>query len=175
MLSRFGKDRPRFLSPMTMQSSFCCALWQVQRMICLILSFQIGSHLLGLKLLNSLVTSGSSSFPSRANILVKNNAMRGQHQASYQEDNTQLLSGIRLLEKIQGLILYPYKLQYPVSSIQSSFSRISIDLNLNRSGLPAMLNTNLYTLGFGLTSCRLIKLSLKRICDPRFNMIRALF
>ena len=170
MLSRFGKDR---LSPMTMQSSFCCALWQVQRMICLILSFQIGSHLLGLKLLNSLVTSGSSSKP--ANILVKNNAMRGQHQASYQEDNTQLLSGIRLLEKIQGLILYPYKLQYPVSSIQSSFSRISMDLNLNRSGLPAMLNTNLYTLGFGLTSCRLIKLSLKRICDPRFNMIRALF
>ena len=124
-------------------------------MISVILSFQIGSNLLGLGL---------------AIIVVKKSAMK----VWYQEEVGELFTGIRVLSQIQALILYPYKMQYPVSSIQSCFSLIFVDLNLNRAGLGAMLNTNLYSLGFGLSSCRLIKLSLKRICDPRFNMIRAL-
>ena len=130
-------------------------------MICLILSFQIGSNLLGLHI---------KSGVGLGLCLVKKSAMN----LWYQSEDRELLSGIRLLLKIQGLIL-PYKLQYPVSSIQSSFSLIFVHLNLNRAGLAAILNTNLYTLGFGLTNCRFMKLSLKRICDPRFNMIRALF
>lgn len=135
----------------------------VQRMISRILSFLIGSNLLGLKLVSGLGSIGI--------ILVKKSAMK----LWYQEEVRQFFTGIRLLLKIQGLILYPYILQYPVSSIQSSFSLIFVHLNLNRAGLGAMLNTNLYTLGFGLTRDRSLTLSLKRICDPRFNMIRALF
>ena len=137
-------------------------------MISLILAFQIGSHLLGTHLLKA---------PSRVSglhlvsIFIQKSAMKLWH---LQEDR-ELLAVLRILQlQIQAVIVYPYKLQYPVSSIQSCFSLIFVDLNLNRAGLGAMFHTNLYTLGFGLTSCRLIKLSLKRICDPRFNMIRAL-
>ena len=146
---------------------------QVQRMICLILSFQIGSNLLGLENghLFRIMTSGLGL----GIILLKKSAIKPTESISQGYTSRELLSGIRLLLKIQGRLLYPYKLQYAVSSIESSFSLIFVHLNLNRAGLAAMLNTNLYTLGFGLTSCRLIKLSLKRICDPRFNMIRALF
>lgn len=57
---------------------------------------------------------------------------------------------------------------------QSSFSTLILHLNDMRPGLTPIVSTNLYTFGFGLTSSRIL-LSLKRICDPRFNMIRALF
>ena len=72
-------------------------------------------------------------------------------------------------------------MQYGVSSIQSSFSLMIADRNNWQTqlfSLGPILNTNLYTLGFGLTSCPLIKLnklSLERICDPLTIMIRALF
>jgi hypothetical protein len=108
-------------------------------------------------------------------ILLKKSAIKPAGGISQGYTSRELLSGVRLLLKIQGRLLYPYKLQYAVSSIESSFSLALVHLNLNRAGLPAMLNTNLYTLGFGLTSCRLVGLSLKRICGPRFNMIKALF
>ena len=59
------------------------------------------------------------------------------------------------------------------SEIQSSFSFTAINHHVNRCTL-LISNTNLYTLGFGLTSCPRfgIKLSLKRISDSRINMIR---
>ena len=148
---------------------------QVQRMICLILSFQIGSNLLGLENAAYKLFRQMTSGLGLGIILLKKSAIKPTESISQGYTSRELLSGIRLLLKIQGRLLYPYKLQYAVSSIESSFSLIFVHLNLNRAGLAAMLNTNLYTLGFGLTSCRLIKLSVKRICDPRFNMIRALF
>ena len=107
----------------------------------------------------------------------------------YLKQDRELNSRIRLLFKIQGVIqgvcvcMKSILMQYGVSSIQSSFSlthaayRNKID-QTQLFSLGPILNTNLYTLGFGLTSCPLIKLnklSLERICDPLTIMIRALF
>ena len=142
------------------------SLSRFKRLVCLILSFQIGSNLLGQALarLSSRRQSNRLSLKSAINLCY------------LQRNHTkQLLSGIRVLLKIQALLIHRVPLQYAVSCIESCFSLIYLDLDLNRAGLAAMLKTNLYTLGFGLTSCRLIKLWVKRICDPRFNMIRALF
>jgi hypothetical protein len=84
-----------------------------------------------------------------------------------------LSSGSRLL--FQMLHLYSFKYWTPGPSMsQSCFSTRFLHLNDMRPGLPPIVNTNLYTSGFGLTSSRIL-VSLKRICDPRFNMIRALF
>ena len=129
-----------------------------------ILSFQIGSNLVALDL---------------ARLSLKKSAMN----LWYVKQDRELNSRIRLLFKIQGVsnCMKSILMQYGVSSIQSSFSLIMADRNNWQTqlfSLRAILNTNLYTLGFGLTSCPLIKLnklSLERICDPLTIMIRALF
>ena len=133
----------------------------------LILSFQIGSNLVALHL------------SLRPPLSLKKSAMN----LWYVKQDRELNSRIRLLFKIQGVsnCMKSILMQYGVSSIQSSFSLIMADRNNWQTqlfSLRAILNTNLYTLGFGLTSCPLIKLnklSLERICDPLTIMIRALF
>ena len=127
----------------------------------LILSFQIGSILVALDL-------ASSS--------LKKSAMN----LSYLKQDTELNSGIRLFKVIQRVCCV-HLMQHGVSSIQSSFSLMMADRNNWQTqlfSLGPILNTNLYTLGFRLTSCpaiKLNKLSLERICDPLTIMIRALF
>ena len=130
----------------------------------LILSFQIGSNLVALDL---------------ARLSLKKSAMN----LWYLKQDRELNSRIRLLFKIQGVsnCMKSILMQYGVSSIQSSFSLMMADRNNWQTqlfSLRAILNTNLYTLGFGLTSCPLIKLnklSLERISDGLTIMIRALF
>ena len=136
----------------------------------LILSFQIGSNLVALHLSLRTGRSPSTSSKSAMNLW-------------YVKQDRELNSRIRLLFKIQGVsnCMKSILMQYGVSSIQSSFSLMMADRNNWQTqlfSLRAILNTNLYTLGFGLTSCPLIKLnklSLERICDPLTIMIRALF
>jgi hypothetical protein len=130
------------------------------------LSFQIGSNLVALE---------------KATVSLKKSLIH----LWYLKQDRELNSRIRLLFKIQGVsnCMKSILMQYGVSSIQSSFSlmmaayRNKID-QTQLFSLGPILNTNLYTLGFGLTSCPLIKLnklSLERICDPLTIMIRALF
>jgi hypothetical protein len=127
----------------------------------LILSFQIGSNLVALDL---------------PPLSLKKSAMN----LWYLKQDRELNSRIRLLFKIQGVsnCMKSILMQYGVSSIQSSFSLMMADRNNWQTqlfSLGPILNTNLYTLGFGLTSFKLNKLSLERICDPLTIMIRALF
>ena len=129
-----------------------------------ILSFQIGSNLVALDL---------------ARLSLKKSAMN----LWYLKQDRELNSRIRLLFKIQGVsnCMKSILMQYGVSSIQSSFSLMMADRNNCQTqlfSLGPILNTNLYTLGFGLSSCPLIKLnklSLERISDGLTIMIRALF
>ena len=126
----------------------------------LILSFQIGSNLVALDL---------------PPLSLKKSAMN----LWYLKQDRELNSRIRLLFKIQGVsnCMKSILMLLGVSSIQSSFSLMMADRNNWQTqlfSLGPILNTNLYTLGFGLTSCPLIKLnklSLERICDPLTIMI----
>ena len=137
----------------------------------LILSFQIGSNLVALDLV--------VLAPEVYTKTLKKSAMN----LWYLKQDRELNSRIRLLFKIQGVsnCMKSIHQQYGVSSIQSSFSLMMASLSNWQTqlfSLGPILNTNLYTLGFGLTSCPLIKLnklSLERICDPLTIMIRALF
>jgi hypothetical protein len=61
-----------------------------------------------------------------------------------------------------------------VSSVQSRGCLSLLHTNNNRAGLSPIGLMNLYTWAFGLTSCR-ISICLKRICDPTLNTIRGLF
>lgn len=130
----------------------------------LILAFEIGSNLVALDL------PPLSLKKSHINLW-------------YLKQDRELNSRIRLLFKIQGLsnCMKSIVMQYGVSCIQSSFSLMMADGNNWQTQLFSVgpiLNTNLYTLGFGLSCCPLIKLnklSLERICDPLTIMIRALF
>ena len=130
----------------------------------LILSFQIGSNLVALDL---------------ARLSLKKSAMN----LWYLKQDRELNSRIHSFSQIQRLsnCMKSIVMQYGVSSIQSSFSLMMADRNNCQTqlfSLGPILNTNLYTLGFGLSSCPLIKLnklSLERICDPLTIMIRALF
>ena len=133
-----------------------------------ILSFQIGSNLVAL------------DFPTQTPPLsLKKSAIN----LSYLKQDRELNSRIRLLFKMQGVsnCMKSILMLLGVSSIQSSFSLMMASLSNWQTqlfSLGPILNTNLYTLGFGLTSCPLIKLnklSLERICDPLTIMIRALF
>ena len=129
-----------------------------------ILSFQIGSNLLALDL---------------ARLSLKKSAMN----LWYLKQDRELNSRIRLQSQMQGVsnCMKSIVMQYGVSSIQSSFSLMMADRNNWQTqlfSLGPILNTNLYTLGFGLSSCPLIKLnklSLERISDGLTIMIRALF
>ena len=137
----------------------------------LILSFQIGSNLVALDLV--------VLAPEVYTKTLKKSAMN----LWYLKQDRELNSRIRLLFKIQGVsnCMKSILMLLGVSSIQSSFSLMMADRNNWQTqlfSLGPILNTNLYTLGFGLTSCPLIKLnklSLERICDPLTIMIRALF
>lgn len=125
-----------------------------------ILSFQIGSNF---------TLFGKGRDLGTCIILVKKQGMN----LWYLSKEDSLSSGSRLLLKM--LHLYSFKYWTPGPSMsQSCFSTLILHLNDMRPGLPPIVNTNLYTSGFGLTSSRIL-VSLKRICDPRFNMIRALF
>ena len=137
----------------------------------LILSFQIGSNLVALDLV--------VLAPEVYTKTLKKSAMN----LWYLKQDRELNSRIHSFSQIQRLsnCMKSIVMQYGVSSIQSSFSLMMADRNNWQTqlfSLGPILNTNLYTLGFGLTSCPLIKLnklSLERICDPLTIMIRALF
>jgi hypothetical protein len=87
----------------------------------------------------------------------------------------QIFTRNRLASLISSRYLSRYKLtQRLVSSIESQACLLFVHLNYNRAGIRPAGNSNLYTWAFGLTG-RKGSLSLKRICDPTFNMIRGLF
>jgi len=137
-----------------------------------IVSFEIGSNLVG-PLMMSLYQSSSTWM-----LLVKKSATH-PNQMLVQE---QIFPRIRFENKIQNALrnltykctLYLAQGYITVSSIQSHACVLFLHLNSNRAGLSPIALLNLYTCAFGLTSCRIL-LSVKRICDPTFNMIRGLF
>ena len=61
-----------------------------------------------------------------------------------------------------------------LSKSKSLFSHTKLFTHTNRLSIWTITSHSHYTLGFGLSNYRFIDLSVKRICDPRFNMIRAL-
>jgi hypothetical protein len=126
-----------------------------------ILSFQIGSNLQG-------TLFGLKKGQQVILILVKKQGMNLWYLSQ-----DELCSCDRILSKL----IFRTNQIHPTaraSMSQSSFSTLILHLNDMRPGLPPIVCTNLYTFGFGLTTSRIL-LSFKRICDPRFNMIKALF
>jgi hypothetical protein len=129
----------------------------------LILSFQIGANCISIFMGNTISTllKTKSVFRSLINTSVIWHAIKSNVRGSnkikmtlldfYQHDNTSLYS-----------------------SIESQACLLFVHLNNTRPGCWPMGNTNLYTWAFGLTGL-CYSISLKRICDPTFNMIRALF
>ena len=134
----------------------------------LIVSFQIGSNLISKGKRRSELLCLLRSFGI---MIVKKSAINLMACCS---EALLIFTRIRLAKKMEAVILLRYKEGRLVSSIESQACKIFVHLNYNRAGQRPMGNTNLYTWAFGLTGLR-IPLSLKRICDPTFNMIRGLF
>ena len=128
----------------------------------LLLAFQIGSNLVG-----RLMVSKGKSFHTKKSMTSRIIFKEPEESTSSQRSLAKLEYSIILL----SFDSWPSKL---VSSIQSQACVFLLHVNSNRAGLTPMGLMNLYTWAFGLT-CSRVLLSLKRICDPTFNMIRGLF
>ena len=128
----------------------------------LIVSFQIGSNLVG-----PLMVSKGKSFHTKKSMISR---------MPFKEPE-EIFSNPRCYIRVDRSsiqLAFTQSSASLVSSLQSQACIALIHLNLNRAGLPPIAPMNLYTWAFGLTCCRIL-LSLKRICDPPLNTISGLF
>ena len=128
----------------------------------LIVSFQIGSNLVG----PSMVSKGKSFHTKKSMI---SRMVIGEPEEIFSKHRSHLV-----LDTTSSQLTFTHLPAHLVSSIQSQACIALIHLNLNRAGLPPIAPMNLYTWAFGLTCCRIF-FNLKRICDPPLNTIRGLF
>jgi hypothetical protein len=145
------------------QASTICSVCSLHsHFIGLILAFQIGSNLVG----SSMVSKGKSFHTKKS-----------MTSRMIFKEPEEISTSLRCFAKLEYSIILLSFTGCPsclVSSIQSQACVFLLHINSNRAGLTPMGLMNLYTWAFGLT-CSRVLLSLKRICDPTFNMIKGLF
>jgi hypothetical protein len=127
-----------------------------------IVSFQIGSNLVG----SSLISKGKS-------VHIK----KSMSSSRAIKEPVEIYTILRSCMKCEHSTIWSSflsKQELHVSSEQSKGCLSMLHTNNNRAGLPPVGPMNLYTWAFGLTSCR-ISMCLKRICEPTLNRIRGLF
>ena len=139
------------------------------RMICLILCFEISCNLAGVSFTKS---RQFNSPPSLGIINMKKSAFN-----NWSSNEFKLSLRIRLW-KVMRCGKITILLNMCLSSIQSSFTQVSLYVNLNRAGIPLISNwRHLYILSFPTTFLYSISLSVKRINESspiRIFLIRAL-
>jgi hypothetical protein len=150
----------RLLKRQSFTLSSVCSLHS--HFIGLIISFQIGSNLVG-----PLMVSKGKSFHTKKSMISR--MVVGEPEETFSNHRSYLA-----YVSTSSQLTFTHLPAHLVSSIQSQACISLIHLNLNRAGLPPIAPMNLYTWAFGLTCCRIL-LSLKRICDPPLNTIRGLF
>ena len=131
------------------------------RMICQILSFQIGSHLVGVSLSKSFTFGAAEGI-----ILVKKSAFNNWSFHGFQWSVT---IRVHLVSHTAQASLEQMNC---VSSIQSCFSQGSVLVNPYRAGIALICGMNISILCFGL-KCNAVK-RIKPSGPVRIFMIRAL-
>ena len=133
------------------------------RMICQILSFQIGSHLVGVSLSKSLTLTFGAA---QGIIIVKKSAFNNWSFHGFQ------LSVTIRVHLVSHTAQASLEQMNCVSSIQSCFSQGSVLVNPYRAGIALICGMNISILCFGL-KCNAVK-RIKPSGPVRIFMIRAL-
>ena len=120
-----------------LSNSKVCSFSKLIRMICVILSFQIGSNLLGV--------SFSKSFAKDTQKSAFNNWMGDNRFAKYSVT-------IRVIHKIRCGYTQ-FVLFSSVSSNCSCFSQVSVLVKISRRGIALISRTHLYILSFAKNRC----------------------
>ena len=132
-----------------------CSFSKLIRMICVILSFQIGCTLVGVSICKSLTFVSALKMGI---IEVKKSAFNNW-STFYQFGFEVTIRVVKVMRCAKITIAYIAG----VSSIQSCFSQVSVLVNRHRAGIALISPTHLYILLNGMLATYSIKLSVKRI------------